>query len=48
MMVDTQVRRTGADLGPIPTSHSADSKPKPGKDKQGKPKHGKPAKKKAR
>ena len=48
MMVDTQVRRTGADLGPIPTSRSADSKPNPGKDKQGKAKRGKPAKKKAR
>ncbi|MGA3011024.1 MAG: SH3 domain-containing protein [Terracidiphilus sp.] len=31
MMVDTQVRRTGADLGPIPVGHLEGAKAKPGK-----------------
>jgi hypothetical protein len=43
MMVDTQVKRTGADLGPLPITHSAESKPGAAKDKKNKPK---PAKKK--
>jgi hypothetical protein len=37
-MIDTRVMRIGPDLGPIPITHSADSK-------QGKLKSGKPAKK---
>jgi hypothetical protein len=45
VMVDTQVRRTGADLGPLPTTRSADSDPNSPKDKKGKTK---PAKKKKR
>lgn len=45
VMVDTQVRRTGADLGPLPTTRSADSDPNSPKDKKGK---AKPAKKKKR
>jgi hypothetical protein len=40
VMNDTQVRRTGSDLGPIPITHSADAKPKS--------KSAKPGKKKAR
>jgi hypothetical protein len=43
MMIDTQVKRTGSDMGPIPITHTDDSKPK-----QGKPKQGKPVKKKSR
>ena len=31
MMIDTQLKRTGADLGPIPITHSADEKQKQGK-----------------
>jgi hypothetical protein len=43
MMVDTQVKRTGADLGPLPATRSAESKPNAAKDKKSK---SKPAKKK--
>ncbi|MGA2674219.1 MAG: SH3 domain-containing protein [Terracidiphilus sp.] len=31
MMVDTQVKRTGSDMGPIPVTHSPDEKPKTAK-----------------
>ena len=31
MMIDTQLKRTGSDLGPIPITHSADTKPNQGK-----------------
>ena len=37
MMVDTTVKRTGPDMGPLPTTHSADSKPGGAKEKKGKP-----------
>jgi hypothetical protein len=43
VMNETQVRRTGTDLGPIPSIRSAEAKPKPKSAKTGKP-----AKKKAR
>ena len=31
MMIDTQLKRTGSDMGPIPLTHSADDKPKQAK-----------------
>jgi hypothetical protein len=31
MMVDTQVKRTGADMGPVPVGHLEGAKPKPAK-----------------
>jgi len=49
MMVDTQVKRTGPDLWPIPVGHLEGDKTKSGKPKSAKPgKSAKPTKKKAR
>jgi hypothetical protein len=42
-MVDTQVRRSGSDLGPIPITHLEGVKPG-----NGKPGSGKPGKKKGK